>query len=124
MKTGKSKDFPLGENAQKALREYLDTRNDIEQLGDLLFPSRKGGGKKSLQRAQTWQINDTARAVGLKENIGKHTLRKTFAYHAYQMGKDITLLQQLLNHHSPATTLQYIGITQDDLNSVYLTINR
>lgn len=123
-KTRKTKAFPLGDTAQKALREYLGTRTDKSNIAAPLFPSRKGGGTKPLQRAQAWTIiNEAARSVGITENIGTHTLRKTFAYHAYQMGKDITLLQQLLNHHSPATTLRYIGITQDDMDDVYLTMN-
>ena len=49
-----------------------------------LFISRKGRG--GIQRAQAWKIiNDVARSVGISENIGTHTLRKTFAYHAYKM---------------------------------------
>ena len=43
--------------------------------GDYLFPSRKGNGP--LQRVQAWKIlTAAARAVGIKENIGTHTLRK------------------------------------------------
>lgn len=51
------------------------------------------------------------------------TIRKIFAYHANKSGTDITLLQKILNHHSPATTLRYIGITQEEMDDVYLTVN-
>jgi integrase len=119
-KTGKSKDFPLSDNARKAIAEYLDTRQYTRS--EPLFISRKHGA--ALQRAQAWKvINDAARAVGIKDRIGTHTLRKTFAYHAYKSGRDITLIMRLLNHASPATTLRYIGITRDQLDDVYLTIN-
>jgi len=119
-KTGKSKDFPLGNNAKKAVAEYLATRITAGS-GESLFASRKGGG---LQRAQAYKIiNDAARAVGILEKIGTHSLRKTFAYHAYQDGKDIVLIQKLLNHSSPATTLRYIGVTQDQMDDVYLTVD-
>ena len=61
--------------------------------------------------------------VGLKEGYGTHTLRKTFGYNAYQSGTDISILQKLFNHSAPCVTLAYIGITQDDLDDVYLNLN-
>lgn len=120
-KTGKAKDFPFGTTTKKALKEYLDSRTDIEPT-QCLFPSRKGG--TPITRQQAYRImNDAARAVGIEDQIGTHTLRKTFGYHAYKQGIDITRLQYLLNHSSPAITLRYIGITQDELDDVYLTLN-
>lgn len=119
-KTNKRKDFPISDNAKKAIVEYLVTRN--YELDEPLFMSRKKGG--TLQRAQAWKvINDAAKAVGITGHIGTHTLRKTFAYHAYKQGKDIVQIQKLLNHSSPAVTLAYIGITQEEQDEIYLTIN-
>lgn len=68
-------------------------------------------------------INGAARAVGICERIGTHTLRKTFAYHAYKQGTDITRIQKLLNHSAPSVTLAYIGITREELDNVYLSLN-
>ena len=119
-KTGKAKAFPLSKNAQKAIQEYLDTRNWTPN--EPLFLSRKGG--THIGRTRAWTVlNDAARTVGIKDNIGTHTLRKTFAYHAYKAGYDLSILQQLLNHSSPGVTLRYIGITQDDIDNVYLNVN-
>jgi len=124
-KTGKSKVFPLGQNAKTAINTYMHTRFlTPDSSKEPLFPSRKGGGVRPVQRIQVWKsLNRASHAVGITDRIGTHTMRKTFGYWAYQDGKDITLLQQLLNHHSPATTLRYIGITQDDLDNIYLKIN-
>ncbi|MEW9502419.1 tyrosine-type recombinase/integrase [Jeotgalibacillus marinus] len=37
--------------------------------------------KESLKRQQAYRvINEAARAVGIKERIGTHTLRRTFGY--------------------------------------------
>jgi integrase len=123
-KTGKGKNFPISATAARAIKDYLATREDAG-TGEPLFLSRKSrGGTGHLQRAQAYKIiNDAARAVGITEAIGTHTLRKTFGYHAYRDGKDITLIQKLLNHASPAVTLAYIGITQDELDDVYLSLN-
>ncbi|MHB8125764.1 MAG: site-specific integrase [Desulfitobacteriaceae bacterium] len=92
-KTNKLKDFPLGETSKKALKEYLDTLKP----GQSLFPSRKGN--KPITRQQAYRIlNDAARSIGIKDQIGTHSLRKTFGYHAFQAGVDITRIQKLLNH--------------------------
>lgn len=119
-KTGKVKDFPLSESSIKATKEYLGTMHIYPQ--QVLFPSRKGYGP--ITRQQAYRIlNEAARSIGIKEKIGTHSLRKTFGYHAYQSGIDITIIQKLLNHSSPSVTLAYIGITQEQLDDVYLNLN-
>ena len=119
-KTNKFKDFPLSNSTKSALKEYLKTREYNEN--EPLFISRKNKG--FLLRQQAYKIiNDVAKSVGIKEKIGTHTLRKTFGYHAYNNGYDITLIQKLFNHSSPSVTLRYIGITQDELDDVYLSLD-
>ncbi len=122
-KTGKIKNFPIADTVKKVLMEYLITRNF--SLDEPLFLSRKEkGGKQTIGRQQAYRIiNKIVRMVGLKEGYGTHTLRKTFGYHAYQSGVDISILQKLFNHSAPCVTLAYIGITQDDLDDVYLNLN-
>lgn len=117
-KTNKLKDFPLGETSKKALKEYVITLKPVQAL----FASRKG--YKPITRQKAYRIlNDAARSIGITEQIGTHSLRKTFGYHAFKAGVDITRIQKLLNHSSPSVTLTYIGITQDDLDNVYLNLN-
>ncbi len=122
-KTGKAKLFPINKSVQKAIQKYLDSLATIDPEAPL-FPSRKGQGSKSISRYQAWAIlNQAARAVGIQEKIGTHTLRKTFGYHAYIQGNDITLLQKVFNHVTPSVTLRYIGITQDEIDQVYINLN-
>lgn len=119
-KTNKFKDFPLSDKAKQAIKEYLKTRKYSDN--EPLFLSRKNKG--FLLRGQAYKIiNNVAKSVGIKEKIGTHTLRKTFGYHAYNNGYDITLIQKLFNHSSPSVTLRYIGITQDELDDVYLSLD-
>ena len=116
----KFKDFPLSEKTKQALKEYLKTRDYSNN--EPLFISRKNKG--FLLRQQAYKIiNGVAKSVGIKEKIGTHTLRKTFGYHAYNNGYDITLIQKLFNHSSPSVTLRYIGITQEELDDVYLSLD-
>lgn len=119
-KTNKFKDFPLSKSTKSALKEYLKTRECNEN--EPLFISRKNKG--FLLRQQAYKIiNNVAKSVGIKEKIGTHTLRKTFGYHAYNNGYDITLIQKLFNHSSPSVTLRYIGITQEEMDNVYLGLD-
>ena len=119
-KTNKFKDFPLSNSTKSALKEYLKTREYNEN--EPLFISRKNKG--FLLRQQAYKIiNDVAKSVGIKGKIGTHTLRKTFGYHAYNNGYDITLIQKLFNHSTPSVTLRYIGITQDEMDDVYLNLD-
>ncbi|BBF42433.1 prophage LambdaSa2, site-specific recombinase, phage integrase family [Lachnospiraceae bacterium KM106-2] len=78
-----------------------------------LFASQKGENQP-ISRVQAYRIlNQAASKVGIREEIGTHTLRKTYGYHFYQKTKDVALLQELFNHSSPSITLRYIGINQD-----------
>lgn len=118
-KTRKSKRFKLNPAIQKAIRELVPAEADDN---DPLFPSRRG--TKAISRVQAWRIlNDAAKRVGLDIEIGTHTLRKTMAYHAYKSGVDIALLMNVLNHSSQRETLRYIGITQEQVNDVFESIN-
>ena len=118
-KTSKVKTFPFSSNVVQALKEYIVS---LESNQTVLFGSRKGD--KSITRQQAYRIlNEAARAVGIKESIATHSLRKTLGYHAYMAGVDITRIQSMLNHSSPKETLRYIGITQDELDDVYKELN-
>lgn len=118
-KTSKMKDFPLAETCKKAIAEYL---KETGLCTGALFSSRKGGS--AISRVQAYRIlSEAAHYIGITEPVGTHTLRKTFGYHAYQHGVDITRIQKLLNHSAPSITLAYIGITQEELDNVYISLN-
>ncbi len=120
-KTNKEKTFKLNKNAKKALEEYVEAvGHDPDRF---LFSSRKGDNLP-ISRTQAWSIiSCAAKAVGIMENIGTHSMRKTWGYHARRAGTDIELLMRAMNHSSQAQTLKYIGITQDQVDEVYVSIN-
>ena len=118
-KTGKYKSFQVNKSIHKAVKELVptDAKDD-----DWLFPSRKGNG--AISRVQAYRIlNAAAERAGLDIQIGTHTLRKTMAYHAYKTGTDISLLMNVLNHSGQRETLRYIGITQDNVDNVFESLN-
>ena len=111
-KTNKTKRFPLNSGVRTKVEKYVEGKNE----NDWLFPSRKGD--KPISRVQAYRIlNKAAQEIGLEE-IGTHTMRKTFGYHFYKKTHDIALLQDILNHSAPSVTLRYIGINQDMIDEV------
>lgn len=109
-KTGKEKRQIITPALRKEIEQYIEGKHEE----DFLFPSRKGN--KPISRIQAYRVlNEVADVLGLDE-IGTHTLRKTFGYHFYNQTKDIATLQQLLNHSAPSVTMRYIGLNQDALD--------
>jgi integrase len=78
-----------------------------------LIQSRKGDNKP-ISRIQAYRVlNEVAEQLGLEE-VGTHTMRKTFGYHHYKKNHDVAILQDIFNHSAPSITLRYIGITDDE----------
>lgn len=59
-----------------------------------------------------------AAALELGYNLNTHSMRKTWGYHAYNNGADISYIQALLNHREQYTTLRYIGVTRDSVSKM------
>lgn len=108
-KTRKKKWVPINNDLKQTIDDYTHEM----QLEDTLFPSYRTKGETAIKRVQAYRIlNLAADECGLEE-IGTHTLRKTFGYHFYQKTKDVAMLQNIFNHAYPSLTMRYIGINQD-----------
>ncbi len=119
-KTGKKKCFPLNKSIVEATREYLKIRGNADS-SEPLFLSRKNKGR--LTRGQARRILcEVGVSVGL-EKLGTHSLRKTFGYHVYKKTGNLALVQKLLNHSSSAVTMRYIGLTKDEMDEAYISLN-
>lgn len=106
-KTGKKKMLFL-ENLSDLIEKYTRDMHDE----DWLFPSREGGHIKVNTVYKQYQ--KIAQQLG-RDDIGTHTLRKTFGYHYYRKTRDIATLMEIYNHSSEKVTKRYLGITQDEI---------
>lgn len=121
-KTKKYRKIKLNKTSQKALRELLDSL-ETYSMSDFIFKSREGN-MKSISRQQALNIlKDAAKNVGVEENVGTHTLRKTWGYHAWKKGFNPALIMETLNHSNLTVTKRYLGIQQDDINDLYDSLN-
>lgn len=124
-KTDKTKVFVINRSIHEAMSLYAESL-DILDPEDWVFKSQKksNGISMPISRVRAWQvINHYASMIGIKDKIGTHTLRKTFGYHLYKKGVNIEYIQKMLNHSSAAVTLRYIGITQEQLDEIYVDLN-
>lgn len=106
---------------KKAISDYIE-EYPIQDLNEYLFKSRKGKGYIGEQTL--WDImNKVAIEAGIKQNIGSHSLRKTFGrfvfHNAEDKNKALVVLQTIFNHSSPAVTSRYIGLTDDEVSDVF-----
>lgn len=111
----------INNNSKKALNKYLN-QGDFD-LEDFLFKSKKSN--LPITRQQAYRIiKNAGKEVGLTDNnIGTHTLRKTFGYHAYKKGVAISLLQKIFHHASSNETLHYLDIKSDSDILIKIDVN-
>lgn len=106
--TNNSKMFMMSDELQEVLKEYCQGKAEEEYL------IQNERTHKPIGRVQAWKvINECAVKVGL-EDIGTHSMRKTFGYHFYQETKDLILLQKIFNHSEPKLTRRYIGVAESE----------
>lgn len=113
---------PITITIDPRLREVLRVRCQGMDDSEWLFPSQKktaGGNPKHISRQQARDdMQRIAKLCGLTEAIGCHTMRKTFGYHYYQRNHDVAILQSWFYHETPATTLVYIGVSEDNFRKM------
>lgn len=108
-KTNKRREINVG-----MLQDEIEAYIQAKPTDAYLFTSQKGS--KSISTTQVYRIlNDAADFLG-RDDIGTHTMRKTFGYHHYKQSKDVAILQEIFNHAAPSITKRYIGIRQDEIN--------
>ena len=114
----------------EAVTLFLENTPNI-RLSDYMFRSlsNRGGNLneplsiKSIDRI----LKGIADELDINVKVSTHTLRKTFCYHQMLMSNNDTrklmLLQKMMNHSSPAQTLDYIGITSEEIQEAYRKLN-
>lgn len=111
-KTGKEKLFPINRELYPVIQDYCVNMKDY----DYIVPSSRAVNKAVSREYAYRVIHAAGEQFGL-DNLGTHTMRKTFGYHFYLQTKDIVLLMRIFNHSDQSKTLRYIGIEQSTIDS-------
>ena len=100
---------------------FMNESNNRGKVGDT--SSAKPLDRKSVDRI----LKGVGEALNLDIKISTHTLRKTWAYHQMVMSNNdprkLLLLQKMMGHSSAAQTLDYIGITGEEIQEAYKMLN-
>jgi len=116
-KTKKRKRIKIRKSLRRALDDFVKGKQEYEYL--FTGRSRKhisGMKGEPIDSSTAYKFLSEAAHVHGVQDIGTHSMRKTFGYHFYLKTKDIALLMELFNHSEESITLRYIGIIQDTLD--------
>ena len=113
-----------------AVTLYLENTPGVS-LSDYMFRSESAKDHNqnvpltlmSIDRILKGIAND----LGISAKVSTHTLRKTFCYWMMVRGgndsRRLLLVQKMLNHSTPAQTLDYIGLTAEEIEAAYKDLN-
>ena len=129
-KRKKNRYITINNAVMEAVTLYLRNTEGV-CLSDYMFRSVSNNGGNVNNPLSVQAINlilkGIASDLGINVKMSTHTLRKTFCYHQMLMShndsRKLLLLQKMLNHSSPAQTLDYIGITYEEFSDAYRSLN-
>ncbi len=119
----KTRLVPVGEPAQKAIRDYLERGR-----GRLAAPAGPAAASAMFLsiRGRRLSTSDVRRRLqlwgsraGIVEGFSPHALRHSFATHLLDGGADLRSIQEMLGHASVSTTQIYTRVESARLKSAY-----
>lgn len=123
-KFGKFITLYFNNTIKSAILNYVE-KYPIENLDDYIFESQRGG-EPILERSLWRIVKNTARDAGIEQNIGSHSLRKTWGYWCWHEAEDkakaLVILQSCFNHSNTNTTMKYIGLLDEEVEDMYHSI--
>jgi len=124
-KTKKQREITLNDTVKKAYSKLVLMLSELNEKfsdEDFVFISQKGSVYK------TQSINDILKTLfnTKRLQISSHSLRKSFARRVYQNQNEsensLVLLSDIFSHSSIAITRRYLGIRQETISNVYLSL--
>lgn len=116
-----SKQHVKGKKMSRYIPLNDKTRSEIMSLAriskrdDLLFPLSRLTVYRTFER--------TRKCLGIETRLATHGMRKTFAKKVYELsGRNLILTQKSLGHSSINSTIRYLEVDIDELNSVMALI--
>lgn len=127
-KTGKFRTFYFNDSSKNAIlcyyKHYIN-KHGFPENSDAVFRSQKGGSLKVKSAGKI--LKEASKKVGIKFNVGTHSMRKTFGYWQLKAHNNdamfICHLQEMFNHSSPVITLRYCGLKDEEMEQYYNDVN-
>lgn len=126
-KTGKARTIRINPNCENAVKYVWENqpRKKYHQVENYIFTNRKGN-RISIQYVNR-RLKEIFKIYKVKtDNPSTHTLRKTFGKRVYEMDnqseRSLIMLSLIFSHSNIAITRRYLGITQKEIQDVYLNL--
>lgn len=128
-KTKKNRWLSINDAVVEAVTLYL--QHVPCKLDDFMFrsesPNSRGKNVSMSRMAVHNILTEVQETLGIEAHLSSHTLRKTFGYHQMAMsGNDprkLVILQRMFGHSSLMQTMEYIGITDEEISDAYMNLN-
>ena len=111
-----SRSVPLNTDGRDAIDELiywmLSSLGNMDEFREYpIFPSRNGGGIRSMTRKAAADVLKAAfEKAGLNGKLATHSLRKSYAQRLYEQTSDIYVIKEMLGHRQINTTQAYLGV--------------
>jgi len=123
-KTKKAREISLNNVVRNSYQTMLVTLNlkNVNIDENYIFLSQKG----TVYRTQSINVILKTLFNTKRLQISSHSLRKAFARKVYENMNEsenaLVLLSDIFNHSNIAITRRYLGIRQDTIDNIYLTL--
>lgn len=122
-KTGKERSITINPELQEILQRLFIKLGTKES--DLMFVNRFGSKPLSIQYVNS-KLKDIAKKYNITTKLSTHSFRKTLGRRVWEVNEyseqALLLLSQLFNHSSISTTKIYLGIREQEISNLYLSV--
>jgi site-specific recombinase XerD len=116
-KGGRERITPFGSEAERALADYLEVRDQLKPKCNRLFLNNRGG--PLTRRGLHLIVQRVFRWLSQRYPVHPHVLRHSFATHMLDHGADLRTIQELLGHRRFKTTEIYTHLSLERIREVY-----
>lgn len=116
----------FSERSLKALKKYLEKRNDIDPALFINYKpgiEKTGNSRRLTAKSIETIVKKYIKITGLPVMATPHTLRHSFATDLMSQGVDLRLVQEFLGHKNIATTQVYTHVTNKQLRDIHRKIH-
>ena len=119
-KTNKYRAVTINNNSFDAIQFWLKRHPRRHEPKAAFFQSQQSRSAIGVSTLNNL-VKGWCEEIGITENTGSHTLRKTWGYHQRMRGQaSIPILMVAFGHTSETQTLEYLCIQADEVQALYL----
>jgi len=122
-KTKKQRSITINPELQEILQRLFLKLSANEC--DLMFANRFGNKSLSVQYVNS-KLKEIAKKYNITTRLSTHSFRKTLGRRVWEVNEyseqALLLLSQLFNHSSISTTKIYLGIREQEISNLYLSV--